>query len=143
MTANNNPPALALDGMAGTRFSTGLKMAMQTAPFTYEVDMSSALMISGIKVESSVATDFAPQLEVQISTDKTTWTPVACGTGAVATDFSFTPVSARYVRLTQFGTSNTGWWSIHEFSVYAATATDKACAAPGAGATTGTCTAMH
>lgn len=141
-TANPNAPNNALDGSATTRFSTGLKMSAQTKPFTYQVDMSAPAMISGIKVESSVATDAAPQLEVEISTNGTTWTPVACGDGAITTEFSFAPVSARYVRLTQFGTSNTGWWSIHEFNVYS-TAANATCATMGAGATATACATPH
>ena len=148
-TANMNPPALALDGSATTRFSTGEEMSAETAPFTYQVDMTTAVMISGVKVDSTnaAATDFAPNLEVEVSTDGTTWKPVACGPGALVTDFSFAAVSARYVRITQNGSAATGagsgWWSIYEFNVYGATGTEKACATMGPGATGATCTSPH
>ncbi len=145
--ANNNPPALALDGMASTRFSTGLKMSAQTAPFTYEADMTTAVMITGVKVDSSVSTDAAPQLEVEVSTDHTTWKAVACGDGMTATDFSFAAVSARWVRVTQYGSAGSGtgsgWWSIHEFYVYGSLGTEKACATAGTGATGASCTKPH
>jgi hypothetical protein len=149
MTANNmNPPVGALDGSATSRFSTGVTMVLETAPFTYQVDMSSAVMITGIKVDSTTApTDYALMLQVDVSTDGNSWTPVACGAGAVITDFSFAAVSARYVRLTQSGSAATGggsgWWSIYEFNVYGSTGTEKACATPGAGPTGATCTNPH
>ena len=73
---------------------------------------------------------------------RTAWTKVACGTGAIVTDFSFAAVSAQYVRLTQYG-PGTGWWSIHEFNVYGSTGTEKACAATGGTPTGATCTTPH
>lgn len=147
-TANENPPMLALDGMETTRFSTGLTMAAETSAFTFQVDMSSAVMITGVKVDSSVITDAALQLEVDVSTDGTTWSPVACGAAMTVTDISFTAVSARYVRVIQYGSSTgtgqaSGWWSIHEFNVYGSLGTEKACATAGTGPTGSTCTTPH
>ena len=143
-TDNNNPPVMALDGVLTTRFSTGQKMVdkVATGNFTYQVNLSSSVMIAGIKVESTVATDAAPQLMVEVSTDGTTWKKVACGTGAATTDFSFAATAAQYVRLTQYG-PGTGWWSIHEFNVYGSTGTEKACATAGGTATGATCTTPH
>jgi hypothetical protein len=144
--ANMNPPSLALDASLTTRFSTGLTMIAETAPFTYQVNMTKAVMIAGVKVFSSNATDFAPMLEVDVSLDGQTWTPVACGAGASTTDFSFMAVSAQYVRLTQMGSAATGggsgWWSIYDFNVYGATGTEMACTA-GPGATGATCDNPH
>ena len=141
---NNNPPVNALDGVATTRFSTGMTMpdkATAGGNFTYTVDMGAAVMISGIKVDSSVATDAAASLQVDVSTDSTTWKPAVCGTGATVTDLSFAAVSARYIRLTESGT-NTGWWSIHEFNVYGATGTEAPCNG-GTGPTGAMCTTTH
>ena len=142
MAQNPDEPARALDGMPNTRFSTGIKQAVGVS-YTYQVNMQSVVMISGIKVESSVLADSSPTLQVEVSTNGTTWTKVACGDGAVTTDFSFAAVSAQYVRLTQSGGANTGWWSIHEFNVYGATAGDKACATAGTGATSTACAMPH
>ena len=143
-TDNNNPPVMALDGVLTTRFSTGQKMVdkVATGNFTYQVNLSSSVMIAGINVESTVATDAAPQLMVEVSTDGTTWKKVACGTGAATTDFSFAATAAQYVRLTQYG-PGTGWWSIHEFNVYGSTGTEKACATAGGTPTGATCTTPH
>jgi len=145
--ANMNPPFQALDGATNptTRFSTGMKMSDKATAggnFTFQFDMTTAVMIAGIKVDSNVNTDNAAQLEVEVSTNGTTWTPVACGTGATVTDFSFPAVSARYVRLTAFG-SNTGWWSIWELNVYGAVGTEKPCATAGGTATGTMCTVAH
>jgi hypothetical protein len=128
--------------MPTTRFSTGIKQTVGVS-YTYQVDMKSVVMIGGVKVESSVLADSSPQLQVEVSSNGTTWTKVACGDGAITTDFSFAAVAAQYVRLTQFGGANTGWWSIHEFNVYGATANDKACATPGTGATSTACGTPH
>jgi hypothetical protein len=145
-TANMNPPQMALDASLTTRFSTGVTMPLETAPFTYQIDMTNAVMITGVSVNSSNATDWAPMLEIDVSTDAQTWTPVACGSGATLTDFSFAAVSARYVRLTQMGSAATGggsgWWSIYDLNVYGSTGTEMACPTPGPGAT-GSCTTQH
>jgi hypothetical protein len=145
--ANMNPPSMALDASVATRFSTGLKMSAETAPFTFQVDMTKAVMITGVSVNSSNGTDFAPMLEVDVSTDMQTWTPVACGAGASTTDFSFAAVSAQYVRVTQMGSAATGggsgWWSIYDFNVYGSTGTEMACTTAGPGATGATCATPH
>jgi F5/8 type C domain len=145
-TANMNPPQGALDVSLTTRFSTGVTMPLETAPFTYQIDMTTAVMITGVTVNSVNATDWAPMLEVDVSTDGQAWTPVACGSGASVTDLSFTAVSARYVRLTQMGSAATGggsgWWSIYDLNVYGSMGTEMPCATPGPGAT-GSCTTSH
>jgi len=143
-TSTDNPdaPARALDGMPITRFSTGIKQTAGVS-YTYQLDMKSVVMIGGVKVESSMLADSSPQLQVEVSTNGTTWTKVACGAGAITTDFSFASVAAQFVRLTQFGGANTGWWSIHELNVYGATATDKTCTTPGTGATSTACATPH
>jgi hypothetical protein len=151
VNSTNNPdlPLNALDGSATTRFSSGVTMPLETAPFTYQVDMTNPVMITGVKVDSTntVATDYAPTLEVDVSTDGQVWTPVACGAGTIITDFSFAAVSARYVRVTQMGSAATGggsgWWSIYEFNVYGSTGSENACLTPGTGATGSMCTTMH
>jgi hypothetical protein len=139
-TADNmNPPTQAIDAAGvSTRFATGAKMTASKL-FTFEVDLGSAVMVNGVSVVSKEATvDFAPQLEVSVSMDGNAFTPVACGTGAVTTDFSFTATNARYVRLVQHGTAD-GWWSIHDLNVYAASG--DTCA--GGGTQMSTCTTPH
>jgi len=132
-----NPPLQAIDAAgATTRFSTGAEMLTSKA-FTFQIDLGSAVMVNGVQVVSAT-TDFAPQLEVSVSTDGQAFTPVACGDGALTTDFSFTAVSARYIKLVQHGIA-ASWWSIHDLNVYASTG--DSCA--GGGTQTETCTLPH
>jgi hypothetical protein len=140
-TADNmNPPTQAIDAAgATTRFATGAKMTASKL-FTFDIDLGSAVMVNGVSVVSKEATvDFAPQLEVLVSMDGNAFTPVACGTGAVTTDFSFAATNARYVRLIQHGTAD-GWWSIHDLNVYAASG--DTCPG-GTGTQMNTCTTPH
>lgn len=134
---NMNPPKQAIDADTSTRFSTGKKMLTGTA-FTFEVVLGTdPVMIDGISALSN-ATDYAPSLMVSVSTDGTNFTNVACGTGAMTTDFSFPAVSAKVVRLTQYGVIDK-WWSIMDFNVYG---TGTTCGG-GAGTPTDMCTTQH
>jgi hypothetical protein len=58
---------------------------------------------------------------VTLSSDGATWSrPVAegKGTGAI-TDITFPPAKARFIRITQTGSVNGLFWSIHELRVLA------------------------
>jgi F5/8 type C domain len=139
-TADNmNPPTQAIDAAGiATRFATGAKMTASKL-YTFDVDLGTAVMVNGVSVTSEAGkTDYAPQLEVAVSTDGTAFTSVACGAGAVTTDFAFTAVSARYVRFVQHGIGD-AWWSIWDLNIYAATG--DTCA--GGGAQVNTCTTPH
>ena len=63
--------------------------------------------------------DYPRGYRVNLSNDGSTWgAPVASGAGtSQVTTISFATNSARYIRVTQTG-STSGWWSIHEFNVY-------------------------
>jgi hypothetical protein len=125
-----------------TRFATGAKML--ATGFTLTVDMGSATMIDGVKVVSVPAgaaagfMDYAPGLQVAVSTDGATFTPVACGAGMGTTDFGFTPVNARYVKLTQHGVAD-AWWAVFDLNIYRSG--DDVCA--GGGTVTTMCTVEH
>jgi hypothetical protein len=129
-----NPPSNVLDADLMTRFATGDKM-VASKMFLFDVDMGKAVMINGVSTATITATDIPPQIEVDVSTDGTTWTPVACGTNSPNADISFAPVSARYVRLVQHGTAD-AWWSMVDFNVYRSGADDTC----GAGDTATACT---
>jgi hypothetical protein len=131
-----NPPSNAVDADVASRFSTGVNMTASKL-FTFDIDMGKAVMINGVSTATKDATDAPPQIEVDISTDGTAWTAVACGTNSAAADISFTAVSARYVRLIQHGTA-TGWWSLVDINVYRSTATDTC----DVGNTTTACTSI-
>jgi hypothetical protein len=57
---------------------------------------------------------------VQVSTTGTTWgTPVATGAGATPlTTIAFRPVSAKFIRITQTGTTPAEYWAIGQIRVY-------------------------
>ena len=105
--------------------------------FTFDIDMGKAVMINGVSTATVTATDIPPQIEVDVSTDGTAWTPVACGTNSPNADISFAAVSARYVRLIGHGTAD-AWWSMVDVNVYRSGADDTC----GAGATTTACTSI-
>ena len=67
-----------------------------------------------------------------------TFTPVACGAGMGTTDFGFTPVNARYVKLTQHGVAD-AWWAVFDLNIYRSG--DDVCA--GGGTVTTMCTVEH
>jgi hypothetical protein len=140
MTADNmNPPTQAIDAAGiATRFATGVKMTASKL-FTFDVDLGTAVMVNGVQVASEAGKmDYAPQLEVAVSLDGITFTPVACGPGAATTDFSFTATNGRYVRLVQHGIAD-AWWSIWDLKVFAATGTTCV----GGGTQMNTCTTPH
>lgn len=118
-----NPPSNVFDADNATRFSTGAGIATSQG-FKFDVDMGKAIMINGVNVASTNATDFPPQIQVAVSTDGTTWTPVACGDFSQNADISFAAVSARYVRLINHGTNAESWWSIGNLQVYRASDAD-------------------
>jgi beta-glucosidase len=123
-TASGSPssatdlPARMLDGNTATRWSTGTPMVNGQ---TVTVDMGSAQSISKITMDSAgSSSDYARGYQVSLSTDGVNWgSPVATGTGTAAlVTVTFSTASARYIRVTQTG-SSTSWWSIAEFNAYA------------------------
>lgn len=130
-----NPPSKALDADTTTRFSTGAKITSDTM-FMFEIDMGKAVMINGVgsttppPAAGATVNDIPPFIEIDVSTDDNTFTPVACGANALMADISFAPVSARYVRFKAHGTSD-AWWSMTDVNVYGASAADVTCGADG------------
>lgn len=112
-----NEATHAVDGDAAvTRWSA------QTFPQWMTVDLGAAYDVN--KTEVVPYTDRAYQFKVEVSTDGTNYTQVVNRTGnttggALIADV-FTPVNARYVRLTVTGCYNdtTTWASINEFRVF-------------------------
>lgn len=64
--------------------------------------------------------DSPNQYSVLVSTDGTNWgSPIATGSGQLGiTTITFPPQIARYIRITQTGTSATYHWSIDELDVH-------------------------
>ncbi|HVZ72858.1 MAG TPA: discoidin domain-containing protein [Polyangia bacterium] len=114
-----DPPANAIDGNAGTRFSTG---ASQVPGQWFQVDMKAAQSFSRVVMDSTGSNnDYAHGYQVLVSNDGVNFgNAVAQGTptaGPILT-VDFATQSARYVRIVQTSTTPANWWSIEEFNVY-------------------------
>jgi len=115
---NASTAAAAFDGNASTRWDTN---AFQSNGQTYTLDMGSSQTFNKIVLDSTGSPyDYARGYAVQVSADGSTWSgTVASGTGSGAVvTISLPPQNARYIRITQTGSSPDKYWSIHELNVY-------------------------
>ena len=116
------PPANALDGNGGTRWSTGQP---QTNGQWFQVDLNSPQTFSQIEMDSGAsAGDYAHGYQVYVSNDGTNWgSPLVSAAGSSqGVSVTLANQTARYIRVMQTG-SATQWWSLHEFNVLATAAT--------------------
>jgi hypothetical protein len=118
-SAGGQPPSNALDGSLSTRWSTG---ASQTNGQWFQVDMGSSKTFNRIILDTTGSNgDYPRGYQVQVSNDGVNWgASVSTGSGTSAiTTIDFAQQNARYIRVTQTASGQTGnWWSIHEFNVY-------------------------
>jgi beta-glucosidase len=87
---------------------------------TVTVDMGAVHSVDQVTMDSAGSTaDYARGYQVSLSSDGVNWgSPVATGAGSGAlVTVGFPAASARYIRVTQTG-SSTSWWSIAEFNAY-------------------------
>jgi hypothetical protein len=122
-SATNNPPAFAVDGLAPTRWSSGVGQAVGQY---FEIDFGGFVTVDQITLDDSYGTnehtDYPRGLDVLGSADGTTFTSTlgsvsnATDPGAIVT-VNFSAAMTRAVRLQ----INTGvpmvWWSVHELRV--------------------------
>jgi hypothetical protein len=114
----NGPPANAVDGNLTTRWATG---ANQIPGQWFQVDMGSGQSFSQVVLSSpNSSNDYPVGYNVNVSSDGVNWgSPVASGTGTQGVPsmtISFPAQTARYLRITQTGSTG-NWWSIGEISV--------------------------
>ncbi|OKP82721.1 hypothetical protein A3844_23815 [Paenibacillus helianthi] len=112
-------PGNVKDGNASTRWTTG---AAQSNGQWFQADMGASIPFNQIILDteknSTSEQDYPAGYTVQVSKDGTNWTTAASGQGRrKATPINFPAVTARYIKITQTGTS-TNWWSIGEMNVY-------------------------
>jgi hypothetical protein len=110
--------ANALDGNEATRWSTG---QAQTAGQWFEVNMLAPQTFNEIAIDAGPSTgDYPRGYSVAVSSDGSTWTAVAAGTGSSQViTATFSQQTAQYIRVTQtLSAATTNWWSIAEFNVY-------------------------
>ncbi|HKI34800.1 MAG TPA: discoidin domain-containing protein [Gemmataceae bacterium] len=120
-TESGGSPGNALDGNAGTRWSTG---AHQAAGQWFQVNLGKAMTFQELVLDTSGSlNDYPRGYAVYVSQTGTDWAtlkPVATGkgSGAVTTITLPAAVTGRYVRVVQTGSDPMWWWSIDEFNLY-------------------------
>ena len=110
--------ANAIDGSGSTRWSPG---AYQANGQWFQVDLGSVGTFSQIVLDAGGSpSDYPRGYRVHVSNDGLNWgSAVATDSGSSAvTTINFAPQTARYVRVTQTGSSSSYYWSIYEFNVY-------------------------
>lgn len=116
VTEPGGAAANAIDGNAGTRWSTG---AAQANGQWYQVDMGRNQTFNRVLIDAGAsANDYPRGYQVQVSTNGTSWTTVASGSTSMASAVvEFRPQVARYLKVVQTGTA-TSWWTIQELNVF-------------------------
>ncbi len=108
---------LAIDGDRETRYTTG---SSQTPGQWFLVELPQPALLCGLTLDAgSSHSDYPRGYKVELSLDGVHWgKPVATGKGAgVITSVEFAPASAKFVRITQTGSVNGLFWSIHELNL--------------------------
>jgi glucosylceramidase len=119
MTATASTPtdaANAVDDDATTRWTTA---AAQTPGQWLQVDLGSTQTIRRVVLDTGADRgDYPRGYSLETSTDGSTWTPAASGAGSgQLTTIDVAPTAARYLRVTQTGSSGS-WWSVADLRVY-------------------------
>ena len=107
----------ATDGNATTRWDTH---GSQTPGQWFQIELPAETEIAGVRLDAAKSgNDFPRGYKVELSSDGATWSkPVAEGKGSgPITDIPFAPAKAKFIRITQTGSVNGKFWSIHELSV--------------------------
>ncbi|HWC84829.1 MAG TPA: discoidin domain-containing protein, partial [Pseudonocardiaceae bacterium] len=126
-SSNTNPaaadaPANAIDGNPNTRFSSD---AVQAPGMWFQVDMGSAQSFDQLEMDATDwPGDYAVGYNVEVSTNGSTFTSVATGSGSANPEIvGFTAQTARYIRVVLTAASSVPWWSIGQFTVFTGSGT--------------------
>ena len=114
---SSDQPSKAIDGNLASRFSTD---AAQVSGQSFQLDMGSAQLIAGLKMDSGTnTTDYARGYQIFASNSTSNWgTAIATGTSSSSPILVyFAQTTARYVKIVQTGTAS-NWWSIAELTMY-------------------------
>jgi hypothetical protein len=111
----NCPPPQAIDSNGNTRWSSG---AAQVGGEWFLLDLGAvALHLTQVVLDTTAhPTDNPSGYKLELSSDGSAYSSVATGSGSSLTTIQFTDRPARYLRVTQTG-SSLSWWSISELSV--------------------------
>jgi hypothetical protein len=118
-TSGGKNIAAAIDGDPKTRFDSN---AFQKPGMWLQIELSQETPVAGVLLDTELSgSDFPRGYQVQLSTDGTTWSePVASGSGKGAvTEIAFKATPAKFVRITQTGSAEGSYWSVHELQLYA------------------------
>src|SRR5215469_6138158 len=123
-------PANAIDGNTSTRFSTD---ADQASGMFFQVNMGCSEKFNQVVMDSGGSTgDYARGFNVEVSTNGTTFTSVATGTGTSSPEtVTFSPQTAQYIRVVLTTGVTTNWWSIAEFNAFSDTGSSGGCGGGG------------
>jgi hypothetical protein len=110
-------PQNAISGDTGARFSSD---AAQASGMYWQVNMGSAQTFNQIEMDSGgYSTDYARGYNVEVSTNGSTFTSVATGTGASSPEtVTFATQTAQYIRVVLTQAASPSWWSMVNFTVY-------------------------
>jgi len=118
VTASSNAgtdfPPNTIDGNAATRWTTGEPQIMGQ---NIKIDLGVTQTFNQITLEAGTATNAPQAYSIKVSADDSTWSPpVASGAGSVTVTANFPTQTARYIKITQTG-SSANPWSIQELNV--------------------------
>jgi hypothetical protein len=119
LTASVNPGgcSAAIDGDAKTRWDT---KASQAPGQWFQIELPAETEVAAVRLDAAKSgNDFPRGYKVELSTDGKVWgKPVAEGKGGgPVTDIPFAPAKAKFIRITQTGSVQGKFWSIHELEV--------------------------
>ncbi len=109
----------ATDGKRATRWHTGTS---QRPGQWYQIELPAETKVAGLVLDAAASADDYPRgYKVELSGDGQSWgAPVATGKGkGPVTEISFPAAPARFIRITQTGSVDGLFWSIHELGVLA------------------------
>ena len=109
----------ALDGDAGTRFSTDTPMG---EGMWWQVEFDGAFELRRLVLDTrGSAKDYPRGYVIEVSDDGMAWSEVARGEGdGPITSVRMSPTVTRFVRVRQTGATEHWYWSIHEATFYGA-----------------------
>ncbi|MBK1883277.1 discoidin domain-containing protein [Luteolibacter pohnpeiensis] len=119
VTASDAPEGagLAIDGKMGSRYSTNRFMR---PGMWFGIELKQPTRISGVMLDTTPSSnDFPRGYRLEVSTDGNDWSEISKVTGnqGPVTDIQFAPTLAKKIRITQLGSSDSFYWSIHELHV--------------------------
>ena len=120
LTASHNGGGCksAVDGDAGSRYSTNTS---QVPGMWFQIELPQETALGSLELDSTPSpNDYPRGYKVELSGDGAAWTQVAEGKGSgPVTDIALAGAKAKFIKITQTGSVNGLFWSIHEMQVFA------------------------